>query len=94
MGRSYAVTASAFVFTVMVPLAAAAYSQADVDACMPDVFRLCSSAIPDTNRVASCLAQNKRQLSPACAIVFSGTRGASASREPTTTVRKSQFLNE
>jgi len=26
--------------------------------------------------------------------VFSGTRGASASREPTTTVRKSQFLNE
>jgi hypothetical protein len=91
MARSYAVIVSSFVFTVMVPLAAAAYTQADVDACTPDVFRLCSGAIPDASRVASCLAQNKRQLSPACATVFSGARGASADRVPATTVRNTNF---
>jgi hypothetical protein len=87
----YVVIACAFAFSVMAPLAAVAYTQADVDACTPDVFRLCSSAIPDAGRVASCLAQNKRQLSPACAIVFSGTRGASATREPATAARNTNF---
>ena len=85
------VIASAFLFSAMAPFPTSAYTQADADACMPDAFRLCSAAIPDANRVALCLAQNKRQLSPACAIVFGRARGASANGEPSTTVRHTNF---
>jgi hypothetical protein len=83
--------AGALVFAAMAPLQTFAYTQADADACTADAFRLCSSAIPDANRVAVCLAQNKRQLSPACAVVFSRARGASANGEQATTVRSTNF---
>jgi hypothetical protein len=39
-------------------------------ACTPDVFRLCSAQIPDTNRIVACLRQNTPQLSGACRAVF------------------------
>ena len=45
-------------------------------------FRLCQAAIPDEGRVAHCLAQNKRNLSPACKIVFSRPRTAAESAQP------------
>jgi hypothetical protein len=35
-------------------------------------MRLCSREIPDDDKVASCLAKNRKQLSPACAEVFKG----------------------
>ena len=41
-------------------------------ACTPDAMRLCSREIPDDDKVASCLAKNRKQLSPACAEVFKG----------------------
>lgn len=92
MGKfAYAVIASAFVYTATAPLPASAYTQADADACTTDAFRLCSSAIPDASRVALCLAQNKRQLSSACASVFNRAHGASANREPEMTVRNTKF---
>jgi hypothetical protein len=56
--------------TIIAPLPAIAYTQQDADACTPDAMRLCQDAIPDASRVAQCLVQNKRQLSPACKIVF------------------------
>lgn len=31
-------------------------------ACTPDVWRLCSSQIPDVNRIVACLQQNTTQL--------------------------------
>jgi hypothetical protein len=43
----------------------------DANACTPDVFRLCSSAIPSRERIVACLWDNKRKLSPACHQVFS-----------------------
>jgi hypothetical protein len=52
-------------------------------------MRLCQQAIPDESRVTLCLVQNKRQLSPACAIVFN--RAASAARERPATVQKTKF---
>ena len=55
MGKSYALIASAFVFTVMAPLATVAYTQADVDACTPDALRLCFSAIPTSRRFKSAM---------------------------------------
>ncbi|HEY0224144.1 MAG TPA: hypothetical protein VGC38_06500 [Pseudolabrys sp.] len=60
---------------------ALAYTQEDADACTPDAFRLCSSAIPDASRVADCLVQNKRGLSQACAAVVSRPRDASVARD-------------
>jgi hypothetical protein len=39
-------------------------------ACTPDVFRLCGSQIPDTDRIVICLRQNTAQLSRNCRAVF------------------------
>jgi hypothetical protein len=39
-------------------------------ACTPDVFRLCGSAIPDTDRIVTCLRQNTDLLSRNCRAVF------------------------
>lgn len=39
-------------------------------ACTPDVFRLCSSDIPDVDRIVQCLRRNMQQLSTACHAVF------------------------
>lgn len=80
--------AIASLITIIAPLPAIAYTQQDADACTPDAMRLCQTAIPDETRVAQCLAQNKRQLSPACKIVFSrpntaATTPTAASARPT-----------
>ena len=60
-------------------------------ACEPDAMRLCLNAIPDVSRVALCLAQNKKQLSSACAVVFNRPRGASATRERQENIQKTNF---
>jgi len=39
-------------------------------ACSPDAFRLCSSEIPDIERVTACMVRNKSQLSPQCRVFF------------------------
>jgi hypothetical protein len=48
-------------------------------ACMSDVFRLCSSEIPDVGRIVACLKRERPQLSEGCRAVFGGasTRVAS-----------------
>jgi hypothetical protein len=38
--------------------------------CMGDALSLCSFAIPNTDRIASCLASKKSQLSPSCRAHF------------------------
>jgi hypothetical protein len=40
--------------------------------CAPDAQRICSAFIPDRAKVASCLFQNKRQLSSACRAELGG----------------------
>jgi hypothetical protein len=45
-------------------------------ACTPDVFRLCGSAIPDTNRIVACLQANTPQLSAGCRAVFDSSDSA------------------
>lgn len=74
-------TAVAFIVTIMGAFPAIAYTQEDADACTPDAMRLCQDAIPDASRVTLCLVQNKRQLSPACTVVFNRPRGASVAHE-------------
>ena len=45
-------------------------------ACTPDVWRLCSDQIPDTNRIVACLQQNIPQLSSGCRAVFQSNNQA------------------
>jgi hypothetical protein len=39
-------------------------------ACTPDVFRLCSSEIPNVDHILVCMTVKKASLSPACKAVF------------------------
>jgi hypothetical protein len=47
-----------------------AYTAEQQQACSPDAFRLCSSEIPDVDRVTACMVRNKSQLSPQCRVFF------------------------
>ena len=47
-----------------------AYTPEEQQACSPDAFRLCSSEIPDVDRVTACMIRNKSQLSPGCRAFF------------------------
>ena len=38
--------------------------------CMGDALSLCSFAIPNTDRIVTCLASKKSQLSPSCRAHF------------------------
>src|SRR4051812_36180767 len=50
--------------------AAHAYTAEQEQLCSGDAMRLCSSEIPDVDRVTACMVQKKSQLSPACKSVF------------------------
>lgn len=50
--------------------AAAMGTDEERSACIPDAFRLCSSAIPDATRVIACLKTERIKLSPACRTVM------------------------
>ncbi len=39
--------------------------------CTPDVYRLCSTEIPDEKRIVACLRLNRSKLSAPCRKVFS-----------------------
>ena len=65
-----ALIALALLGALAAPLAAAAHTKEDEAACKPDVFRLCSAAIPNQTRIVACLERNKRHLSSACSRVL------------------------
>jgi hypothetical protein len=48
------------------PGGALAQSQDEQQACTNDAFQFCQNAIPDRSRVFTCLAENRRVISPAC----------------------------
>ena len=47
-----------------------AYTPEQQQACTGDAFRLCSSEIPDINRVTACMVAKKSELSPPCRAQF------------------------
>jgi hypothetical protein len=47
-------------------------------ACTPDAFRLCSSEIPNVDRVVACLVQHKANLSKPCQAVFNSSAASAA----------------
>jgi len=68
------------------PNPAFAYTADQQQACTPDAFRLCSSEIPDVERITACMVRNRAQLSPECRIYFRSPEPTpSAMTEPATT---------
>lgn len=64
-------------FAVMCkPLRADDGTPAQHRACAPDVFRLCSSSIPDHTAITKCLQHNIGRLNPDCRAVFEGDQRA------------------
>jgi hypothetical protein len=55
---------------LLLPTAGHAYTQEEQQACQPDAFRLCSSEIPDVDRVTACMVAKRSQLSPQCRQFF------------------------
>jgi hypothetical protein len=64
-------------------------SSEDRAACTPDVFRLCSSEIPNVERIVACLQKDKARLSEKCRAVFNRPSTAVASQSATRSLRPS-----
>ena len=56
-------------------------SPEDQLACTPDVYRLCSSYVPDEDAIVACLNRNVAALTPACRRVM--TRPSAPANGPT-----------
>ncbi|MGY3450186.1 hypothetical protein [Bradyrhizobium sp. USDA 4353] len=54
----------------MVPVSVYAYTAEQEQACTGDALRLCSSEIPDVDRITACMARRKAELSPPCRAQF------------------------
>ena len=61
--------ATAFILGALTS-ASYAYSQQQQEMCTGDAMRLCSSEIPDVDRVTACMVQKRAQLSDGCKAVF------------------------
>jgi hypothetical protein len=47
--------------------------------CAGDAQRLCGEFIPDKGKIATCLSQKKRELSPACGAILGGGKSTKGS---------------
>ncbi|MGH6641069.1 MAG: hypothetical protein ACRED3_00080 [Bradyrhizobium sp.] len=59
-----------------------AYTPEQEQACTSDAFRLCSSEIPNVERVTACMVAKKSQLSPPCRAQFRGPEPREATSAP------------
>jgi hypothetical protein len=82
MKIQYALALAIFALT---PVAAAAETQEEQQACTNDAFNVCGDFIPDRERVAACLAHNINRISPACRTVMQRYQP-----QPATTVASTQ----
>ena len=64
----------------MWPAPSQAYTPEEEQACSGDAFRLCSSEIPDVDRITVCMVRNKSQLSPGCRAFFRSEPEAAAGK--------------
>lgn len=71
----YCAVALAVAMTALKPRLVSARDQAptaeEKEACMEDVFRLCSSHIPDPTAITACLRSRQASLSQQCRYVIS-----------------------
>src|SRR5437762_1439264 len=87
VASSKALVAAAFVLGMM--STAYAYSDEQQQMCTGDAFRLCSSEIPDVDRVTACMVQHKSELSAGCKAVFAApSHQANATPAPVASTRQ------
>jgi hypothetical protein len=80
------ITAAMTVVAVVVSFGGAALAQGTMqqqNACAPDVFRLCSSYIPNVGEIVACLRGNETRLSEPCRRVMFSGHAAQDGRERT-----------
>jgi hypothetical protein len=53
-------------------------------ACTPDVFRLCSSEIPNVTKIIACMKAKRSQLNPKCRAAFNPPKTTKVSAESRT----------
>ena len=80
-GAVRAASALVVLSAALLPVAASAYTPEQQQACSGDAFRLCSSEIPDVDRITACMVRNKAQLSPECRAQFGPPPGAAATAD-------------
>jgi hypothetical protein len=81
--RNFKIVSSLAFCLAMLPAASQAFTQEDQRRlCTGDVFRLCSSEIPDVGRITACMRRQRASLSQGCRSVFGkpAEQSASASR--------------
>jgi hypothetical protein len=69
MTFSKTIIATTLVFG-MLTTASYAYSPEQQQLCSGDAMRLCSSEIPDVDRITACMVRQRAQLSDGCRSVF------------------------
>jgi hypothetical protein len=75
----------AFAIFAITPIAAMAQSQQEQNACMSDVFNVCGHAVPDRDRVVSCLVTNVNRISSECRTVVQRYSKSIPRPQPTST---------
>jgi hypothetical protein len=69
--RNFKIISSLACCLAMLPAASHAFTQEDQRRlCTGDVFRLCSSEIPDAGRITACMRRQRASLSQGCRNVF------------------------
>ena len=69
IGRCKLVVATAFMFG-MLTTASQAYTLEQQQMCSGDAMRLCSSEIPNVERITACMERQRDSLSDGCKAVF------------------------
>jgi hypothetical protein len=80
----FALTLATVLAGSMLATAGQAYTPEEQQACSGDAFRLCSSEIPDVDRVTACMILKKAQLSPGCRVFFRSSEPEPAATRATT----------
>jgi hypothetical protein len=70
MVRRFGLALAAGLAVSILATVAQAYTAEQQQACTSDALRICSSEIPDVDRITACMIRNKSQLSPGCLVFF------------------------
>ncbi len=70
MSRRVAAFAALFVLVPAAAFAQAKGTKEQQDACEADVFKVCSDAVPDEDKIVTCLNKNLHKLSYKCQILI------------------------
>ena len=85
--------AAAFLAFGMLTTAAQAHTQEQEQMCAGDAMRLCSSEIPNVDRITACMVRQRASLSDGCKAVFRKEAPAAATPVSYAPARSSKPIN-